>query len=114
MSDNAADSDEASDTDEGLAPANEQRRREALAKKIEAAQLDTLPKGTPDGIKDPGDIIEGVLAEEIDPEQVDDLVIDWVNSQVDIPFIGEAAEEKLLWTVASVVKSAVTSAIRTM
>lgn len=86
--------------------------QEEIADKVEAAGLATID--TPEGVRGPGEIAAAILEGEIDPDEVDDAVIKWVNTQVDIPFIGEAAEARLLETVAGVVKSAITSFLRTL
>lgn len=86
-----------------------------IADMVESAPLETISTDdAPDGINDPGEIIAALLNGEMEPHEVDEEVIGWVNSQVDIPFIGEAAEAKLLHTVASVLKSGIVSVLRSI
>lgn len=99
--------DEAEGTDESTEAVQEE-----IAQKVEAAGLATVK--APEGIKGPGEIAAAVLEGEISPDEVDDAVIKWVNTQINIPFIGEAAERKLLETVAGAVKSAIVSFLRTI
>jgi hypothetical protein len=86
-----------------------------IADMVEAAPLDTISTGdVPDDVRDPGEIVAALLNGEMDPHEVDDAVIRWVNSQVDIPFIGEASESRLLHTFASVLKSGIVAVLRSL
>lgn len=84
---------------------------ERLADEIEAAPLGTLGE-TQEEEDDLVDIIEALVTGDLPPEKADDAIRDWVNRQVDIPFIGEAAENRLLKVVQRTVKSVVVSIIR--
>jgi len=83
----------------------------ALADEVESATLDAVGDDEDDGI---AGIIEGIIDGEIPPEQADDEIRAWVNDQVNIPFIGEAAESRILQVVQGVVKNAVVSVLRSL
>lgn len=100
------------DAEKSTPTATSQKMTEQIAEKVEAAEIQTLGlDGEDSGI---GEILSDLLSGDLDPEDADDAIRRWVNEQVDVPFIGEAAESRLLKTVQTVVKSAVVDVLRSL
>lgn len=81
--------------------------RDTIAAKVEAADLAPLNAETPEEVEDPGEIIAAVIEGDMSPAEISDAIAEWTAAVIDIPFIGEAAEKRLLGAVIEAVESAV-------
>ena len=46
----------------------------------------------------------GITKENVNDSDIEDKIVEWLNSNIDIPFVSEKAEEDIIITVLAVVK----------
>lgn len=86
--------------------------RKELADKVRSAKLvDATKTQVGEVPQDPLEVAEAVLSGDIEPDDVPEHIMRWVNSVVDIPFVPEKMERELFDAIVDLAVEMVASLV---